>query len=673
MRRVALLVLVALMAWPAVASAQRRFKARVLYGAASDNLPAPPDVTLTAPSEDATDRSINLSLNYAVSGEACTLATLYLDDVNGQTLFDTDADCSGVFHPGPLEYETIYHWRVKVENDGGSNIAPVRAFTTAAMGERSLLSYADITCVKKFAGINTNLVGGLWAPGQPMTFRTVGGVRHWFQLETSNDHLLEIVEPDTGQDCNTALASVTRVPNYTDWGAGAINGASGVPLNCCGSTAWFQGIGWDEATQRIYKLWAQSYGSMPNTPNTIAAFTLGSTTPDGDNYTGSLARVGCWSINGVHPPERSINFINIPSDFVTDHLGTKRIGIGGGSGGVSPVTTSYGPALYAIDSPTANDCPADTDTPVPSYTTLVRYETNINGPNCANEAGIDIGCTPALAPTPPYPARTGYCGYSASHIPQDWECYAGVGYHNAYSGEQMAWYDDGLKYGILTSHTFVGGWTKGPIVSGSISGVDLTVTMASLSTHDGGILTVGTWAGVETCRVGVDTGCSTTQGGNDSYGIITSVNDTTKTVVVHVAIFDVGSGSHNPVVGGGFWVGEFYTAAEPWYSRGILWSQLYDPADIAAILDDGADLWSPEYYEETSLAAAFSFFGNDFGCPTCTVPGINSYGSNGSAQSLYLQVFADPDAQQIIFTMSKGQNNGGGTYAPVFYVFDVAH
>ncbi len=218
MRRVLMTAMCAALclACPVAASAQQRFKARVLSGTASDNVQAPPDVTMTAPSEDAVDRSINLTLNYAVSGGDCTLATLYLDDVNGQTVFDTDAECSGVFSPGPLEYETIYHWRVKVENEGGSTIGAVRAFTTAALGARSLLSYSDLDCSKKWAGINVD-GGGIYSIGWPVTPRTVGTDadhtgphRHWFQFK-GNNHVIEYPEPSSGSACNTAIGSLAMV------------------------------------------------------------------------------------------------------------------------------------------------------------------------------------------------------------------------------------------------------------------------------------------------------------------------------------------------------------------------------------------------------------------------------------------------------------------------------
>ncbi len=457
----------------------------------------------------------------------------------------------------------------------------------------------------------------------------------------------------------------------TDWGTAPVNGSEGIngpsiPNNAQANFVY--AIHWDAATSRLYELWSPDYGAMDADTNTLAAFTLGSS---------SLTRVGCWSLDTqvYAPPSRSRGMADIPASFLSDnaaYLGTKRLALLGGPGS-SPVSSSMGPSMFAIDSPTPNACPELTDTPVAAFVPMMFYPYNAVGPDCfgTDTDPTRIGCTPDQTPTEPYPARTGYTGYSTSNQRGEWVPYAGVGYHNSYAGDLSTWYDDGLKYGYLTLQTLTGGWTNGPVVSGSIASSDLTVTLGSLDTHDGGILTVGMEAWVATCVVGVDTGCSYTQSGNVSRCEITSVNTGTKTVVCHVYQFDVGSGAHAPVVGGGFYTGETYIRAYPWYSRGILWSQLYDPADFAAVLA-GGNLYDPEYYEETSLAAAFPFFGTDYGCPTCTTPGIATYG-NGSTISTYLQVFADNDAGQIIIVNSKGKDNGGGTYAPVFYVFDVAH
>ncbi len=666
----AVLILAAIIAGCSVAEAQVIRVPRPLLRRTSGNAPVAPILTLTAPTDGAEDRSATVSLNYTFSGD-CDEATLYLDKSNATTVAATDASCDGAFtsadYDGPLDAESGYVWKVTLCNQGACDTATVRAFTVAAMGARSLLTYADLTCVKKFAGQSVTTGGHLYSPGLPLTYRYVSGHRQWMQIQ-QNGHINTYDEP-TGSTCNTALGSLTPVSNGDATDIGSITAVAGAPGSIPDDAVhanFFFGAHWDETTSRFYALWSPTYGAMPTQANSFAAWTL-----DGAGHINT--RVGCWSLGSgeLPPPQRGLGMVDIPTAFVSDHLGTKRLGITGGSVS-SPVTSSLGPSMFAIDSPSSNACATDTDYPVPAYVTMMQYVGNTHGPNCAGTdlTGIDIGCTAADPITTPYPARSAWCHYSASNQVQEWECADGVGYRSMYTGDSMGWYDDGTKYGLLSAQTLLSGWMRSAIVSGSLVGSTLTVTLGSLDTHDGGILTVGTYVWVETCTVGLETGCTRNQGQNYSSGSISAVNEATKTVTIPVIHFDAGNGAHAPLVGGRFAMGETYVNGSPWYSRGILWSQIVDPDDVAGVIG-GDPVYSPQYVEETSLAAAFTDIGTDFGCPTCTTQVNGYYPATDVARHPYFEVHVDNDAHQIILSFSYGIDNPGGFVTPVFYVFDV--
>ncbi len=664
MRRLVLVLLVMLVA--STADAQQRIKERLLHGAAPGNTPAP-EVTLTTPADGATDRSINLSLNYTFTN-TCTLATLYLDTVNGQTVFDTDAGCSGSFHPGPLDYETIYHWRVKVENDAGSDTPTAIAFTTVAMGVMSLLTTSDLTCAGMF--LAPNMGTGNFSVTYPIAVKVSGASRSYYTVSGNNQtgvkpSIAEFAEPVSLSPCNTAVASIVTSEYTTLWDFPAV-AAEGNYVPGVDSYSQIWGLNWDAVHSYLWINWVSGYVNIPPS-NSFAAATF-----NGDHMT----LVGCWALNAhsgsVGQSHGGSGVITIPDWFVDAHLTAGRtIGVGMGgriaSGGTSP--NSFGPSLEAIPAPAGNPCTANTNTFLSAGTVLARYTGNpsSSGPTCDGNNGYTLGCdNSSRPPTGLQPARMAYATQSMNAYGVDWDPYGGHGWWSSWAGGPGNWYDDGEKTGLVYAMAVSAGWLYQTVLASpapTVSYPNVTFSITSTSTHDGHHLAAGDVIWVTTCRVGVDTHCVSDNNDDQAFVTVDTVNTSTGAVTGHITECETDdpltcSGSdHKPVVGGTVKHGVVYAHGGPRPSRQTLRLQIYDPADLAAVAD-GADADSPVYAEEIDLTTLVP----QFGCPGCAIPGIPIYWGQPSS------VQVDGANHKLILSFRNAVNARS-----LVVLFDVAH
>ncbi len=664
------------------ASAQRRFKSRVLSGTATGNAPVAPILTLTTPTDGAEGRQVTVSLNYTYTGD-CDAATLYLDKSNATTVAATDASCDGSFtsadYDGPLDDEAGYVWKVRLCNQGACDTATVRAFTTAAMGALSLLTTADLTCAGMFLAPNMGTSTG-WTTTFPTALRVTGASRTYFTMSGDNGHIAQYDEPASLSPCSTAVGSIVQQSTFTDLGQyPTVHNANEVTPQSQGGLAW--GLNYDEARDYLWMNWSATYTDLPNA-NSFAAATISG---------GSLHLVGCWGLNTrlgeaivTGTPMSATATIVIPEWFVDAHLPAgHNIGLGMG-GNIASVTSgnSYGPSVEAIGMPSGNACAAATNTLLSPGTLLTRFPGgNTNGPNCSFFQGRAVGCdTSALTPTTPSPAQLQFTGYSINQYVTDWDPYGGHGWWNSFTGGVGNWYDDGQKTGLVYVIGTPAGWINTPVLASpapTVSYPNITFSVASTSTHDGHHMQAGDIIWVTTCEIGVtpngagedgipgngdDTLCEATNNNEKSFVVVDTVNTSTGAVTGHITVPDFGGGDHKPLATTGVvWAGVVYAHGAPVPSRATILMQIYDPADLASVADGDLPSYSPVAAEEIDFAATFV---PQFGCPGCAIPGMATGAS--APQPTSLQV--DPENHKIVvFYRNAVVNRSLGV------VFDVAH
>jgi hypothetical protein len=548
-------------------------------------------------------------------------------------------------------------------------VAQIRfpARVTPVGGSGTLMEAADLSCAGVFK--TPDMATGAYSVSMPVAFKGHDGTRRVYLVYDGQGNVRELNEP-TLSSCATSIASmnVATSPAWGgNWGAFTVNALDGyIPGGGGGSTFAFD-LHYDATTSRLVLGWGSTYsGSTPG--NTFATGTLNS----GDH---TISTTGCYYMSQYSDKWMSSGILTIPDAFVTAYLPAGARWAVGKGGYFSSQGNSMGPALAAIVPPSTNACASNTNYELASSTLLESHAQNSTGPNCMSSTINGPGCTPGTSPTTPYPARMLFDDYSYDLYAFTWEPSGARGWWS-FTGGPLAWYDDGVKYGVVAPITTSSGWLN-TTVSASPAPTYNTgtfigeLTVPTLDMHDGSNLNPGDAFWVQTCVVGTHTGCADENGNKLTIAIVDSVDTGTKRITYHA--FSSGSGvdpsnsNHTPIVGGVVWAGVVYAHGSPGSSRSTARLQIYNPAQYAEVVATTRESYEVEYAEEIDATTLFSHFGSP-----ATGSGIRgtmaapeSYSRSPSS------VIADPDRNQIIVFWT-GATNGIGVQQSMAYVLDVS-
>lgn len=527
--------------------------------------------------------------------------------------------------------------------------------TPSGGGSGTLLEWADLSCAGVFK--TPTIATQTFTTYYPMTYRYEGATRHYL-LFNGQGHVRDYVEP-TLSACGTSVASMNAATNASfggDWGTFPVSANGGfVP----GSSSTFaRGLFYDTDSAQLLLSWFPSYGSVTYN-NSLAGATM-----NAGSHT--LTVNGCWGFDtgtALNTLMTGTGFVKIPATFAATYLTAGRtwgIGSGGSVGYASG--NSYGPVLVAVDPPASNACATDTDYDITSYDVLERHGPLVSGPNCwggNGNAGTGLGCTPGGAPGTIKAAQSSFAAYSVDMYTQTWDPYGGHGWHTWDTTHSMAWYDDGVKYGVVVPFSTPSGWLNTTVAAAS-SPTSFTAT--SLDMNDGTPVQVGDLLWVQTCTVGVESGCDTTNGNHLSFARVTAVNQGTKVIdFTNIGADPSTGGTHTPVVGGVLYGGGVYAHGSPTTSRFTWRFQIYDPAQYAEVKAGTRAVSEVTYTEEADFTGVVSQFGN---------PMSNPQGGGGSVLGPRgaVSTMADTTAHQIMVVVNSANTNP----VNVVYVLDVS-
>lgn len=528
----------------------------------------------------------------------------------------------------------------------------------------SLLQVANLSCAGVALSFDVGDVGGgqIGQGYAPIAMKRVGGVRHYF-IWAGNGKIYEFIEPSLSP-CNSTLSSLTAAPVSQDWGTFTVNNADGFTPGLNSTFGW--GLTYDATLDWLIPSWSGSYSVIPR-GNSFAGLSF-NTGPH------TLTTQGCWGLSGVGMPASGTGLLQIPASFLSTYgLTGKRWGVGLG-GYVATVSTdeSIGLAMYATTPPPTNAC-APATTYATSSTQLVGYAANGSGPTCASfdgtlePSGHNMNCGTTVAPTIPYAMRSSFTQYSIDKYPQDWEPFAGHGWHTTSAYHRADWYDDGVKAGVVLAVEMSRGWLKSAVLASpapTFVNPNGTFRITSTDTHDGFNLRVGEKIYVPSCVPASDgVNCEITNNKMRSVAFIDSVNTVTGDITYHAISVDAGNGTtgHKPVPGQDVYFGEVYAFGAPDSSRKTLRLQLVDPAQLGEVALGTRAVYDVLPGEEIDLTTLVPGFGS----PLYTRHNTTTGTQNGPTPT---GVIADPTAQQIILAFEHGKGN-----AVALYVFNVSH
>lgn len=520
----------------------------------------------------------------------------------------------------------------------------------------NLIQASDLSCHGAF--LTPQLQTQAATSNYPITYRYESGTRNYYVYD-GQGHLQSFPEP-TLSPCNTAIASMST-GSFPGWGGdwGQVNvAAHGGWVPGTNSTLG-QGLYWDATLSKMVFSWYPYYATVVQS-NSFAQLTL-------NDVSHTMTTFSCNGIPAYNTLATGGSVFRAPSAFVTANLpaGAAWVVGNGGSVGYAP-GMNYGNAAVAVVPPSTNACTTDTDYNILSSTEMELHTSNLNGPNCAYPA--EIGCTPATAPTAPYPAPMAFKDYSVSVFQPNWDPYGGHGWWTWDSEGKTDWYDDGVKQGIVTFMVTPSGWVNTPVLASptpTFSSGTGGMSIASTSTHDGYHINPNDVIWVESCVVGVDPGCELANANNLTTGIVSTVNNSTGAITYAALFTDSGSGTHAPVVGGKVYAGSLYAHGAPTSSRLTFRLQVYDPATYVNVIGGGQTSNSVQYASEADFISLVS---QQFGGPQNTTTGGLPTAVGGHNLS---GVMADPTAHQIMVSLSAAKT-GIGVTQDIVYVLDVA-
>lgn len=541
-------------------------------------------------------------------------------------------------------------------------------------GTPATLTFADMSCDGVFMGPNSATSDGLvpnttWASRTLVAVKVTGSTRSYYQ--TGGDgKILEYAEP-TLLPCDSTLATLKTnqlVTGITDWGYFPYRW----PLDYApgGNPALAGALSYDATSGRLYVNFSGTYVNLPGGINTISAVT----------FSGTMNLVGCWALDDrsqtTGQPMGALGMLQTPSWFRTANgMGSETMLVHGGWFAGSTSLNSYGPSLEGVDPAnlTANGC--TTNTLLPQGSVLSRYPQNTEGPNCASNfswlTGIDLGCTPAVAPTAPYPAKTSFTAYSQNLWNTSWEPYGGYGYWGDNTQGTCNWYDDSSKSGLICSLGTMSGWMNTTVSSiSSYSWPYFTVVIPSLDMHDGANVQAGDRGWMQICNYAVDGELCVRENMNDFAFIeVDGVNTATNEVAAHVLLSGASTGTIGPFVGGQFQMGVRYFAGSPGASRTDFRMQIYSPTSLASVLS-GAATYTPMYTEDVVVTRGTYGWVTQFGYPGSPTGGILA--RLGGPYMSSVQV--DPANHKIILCSQGARSlEGLGIDAAICHVMSVSH
>jgi hypothetical protein len=542
---------------------------------------------------------------------------------------------------------------------------PARRVTPGGSG--TLIESADLSCAGVFR--SPTLATGAYTVTMPTTLKEHDGTRRVYLTMTGGGDIVEYNEP-TLSACATAIGSVNQASYAAwggNWGAFTVAAADGFIPGGGGGSTFANDLHYDATTSKLVLGWGSTYsGSTPG--NTLAMGTLNS----GDH---TITTNGCYYMSQYSDKWMSSGIMPIPASFVTAYLPAGARWAVGKGGYFSSQGNSMGPSLAAIVPPSTNACATNTNYAIASSTLLESHEQNSTGPNCMSSTINGPGCTPATSPTTPYPARMLFDDYSYDLYGFTWEPNGARGYWGV-TGGPMTWYDDGVKYGVLAPIVTSSGWlnttvSASPAPSYNTGTFIGELTVPTIDMHDGSNLNPGDAFWVQTCTVGVHTGCADENGNKLTIAIVDSVDVGAKRITYHA--FSSGSGvdpsnsNHTPIVGGVVWAGVVYAHGSPGSSRTTARLQIYDPARYAEVVATTRNPWEVEYAEEIDATTLFHHFGSP-----ATGSGIRgSMAAPESYSRVPASIIPDPARNQIIVFWS-GAENGIGSATHLAYVLDVS-
>lgn len=540
----------------------------------------------------------------------------------------------------------------------------IRLLSSAPTG--NLIQLADLSCAGLF--LSPQLETGQFSVGMPTTLKEFNGSKRVYLTYDGVGHLREYTEPNLSP-CNTAIGSinVATAPGWGgDWGTFPVNAENDyIPGQ---NTAYGLGLHRDTVTGRVYLSWASNYSDGPQT-NHFAARTLN----EGDHTT---TNVGCWMVPAYSTRWLGTGVLEIPSGFVSAHLPSgQRLGVGFG-GVVASNNNSLGPALVSVESPAPNDCAVGEEYEITDSTLLEAHAENSNGPNCMSSTANGPGCTPALAPTAPYHAKTAFAAYSMDMYGWTWDPYDGHGWWTYEMAPRIGWYDDGVKQGVFIPFTMPSGWLNTTVSSATTPTYDAgtgigTFTASAIDMHDGSNLNPGDAFWVQTCTTAIDgANCETTNGKKLTIAIATAVNPSTNLVTYQQFGLDHGNGTsgYKPIVGGPVWAGCIYAHGGPGCSRYTVRMQIYDPAQYAEVINSTRQPYNVQYVEEADGTTLFDRYGSPQSGEGVrgSIAAGTSYSRSGPSA-----VIPDPDRHQIV-VFWPGATVLPGVQQHLAYVLDVS-
>jgi hypothetical protein len=473
----------------------------------------------------------------------------------------------------------------------------------------TLLDVSEFTCIGQMRTPN------LWPDitegwGYAMAMREDAGSRQWFMHNqaVTRDHIVSYREPASFSTCATAQASANQMTLEQDWGTATVFETDGYVPHCSPSCATYgTGLLWDPVQGEFIRSWSGTYSTGGASPrNSFAALV-----PNEGAHTLSVR--ACAGLADVPMQQSGGGLMLMPSNFVTAYSAYLpasarwAIGVGGHLGAAD--SNSYGLAARAIAPIANNSCNSTVLVSTANTVALAHNPWNATGPRCdGGAAPWFLNCTPPQAPTTPYHMKMAFTGYSSLYA--TWQPYGGVGYYGFGTSFIPAWYDErptgGSRYGILIPMRQTSGWLEDEVQASPApakSGSDISFTVAAVDTHDGYTPNIGDWMAVETCVVGVDTLCDTTNNNHLSIGRVSAINTSTKRITVTVTSFDSAtSGLHEPVVGGEVKLGCLYIRGSfVTCSRGAYRLQVIDPAQLGEVAAGSRNHYDVIYSSEADI------------------------------------------------------------------------
>lgn len=516
---------------------------------------------------------------------------------------------------------------------------------------------------------------GHYTTSYPMATRKIGGQRYYEEF-SGDGHIYEFPEPALSPCTGFGFDGVNQAVITTDYGVIPTFANSAGYIPAAPFTAAF-GMTWDLTNNVLLIGWTNYYTNVPSGINSYASVTLnGGATP-------SMTLNGCFS-PGIDVPmgQGGSGVLQLPAKWLSiwgvPLAARYGVGLGGYITGVTSAP-SLGPAIRAVVPPPNNPCATGTDYVSPSYTTLMAFAVNSNGPVCYT---VGLGCTPSQPPTPPYPQQLGNLFYSDIAENINWEPWVFngtlTGWYTANAAHSIDLYDDGTVFGFVEAYEMTEGWMNTLIQASPAPTVDAcpsnqchwSFTVASTSTHDGNNINPGDgpfW--IPTCAVGIDAGCTNGQGEQVSFAIADTVNPATGVITAHG---DPGFGPdgctscpHLPQVGQPVLLGGLYAHASPTFTRGTFRLKIIDPNLITQVV---AQRLRPDSVTSAEDVEIDNTLVRGFGSPSNLVNGGVINNGQGFGRNP-VTLMADPTRQQIMIEFL----NAGPANTDVVYVLHVNH